>query len=157
MLYMAPTPLKSQIPVVKRFWKSSPNCCFFEKVTNLKVKNMKNIKRFWKIFLMGNFLFCFATGIGLDTTHGTGPLEIADTSRKTFLKKFPTLSIFWKLNNLRELSRSWDRQTMKSEKNRHFWEYEFFPSSNPQKPSFSLKLDTMRMSKLLTATKKNKN
>ena len=38
-----------------------------------------------------------------------------------------------------------------------FWEYAIFPSSNPQKPPFSLKLELMRMSKFLTATKKNKN
>ena len=45
---------------------------------------------------------------------------------------------------------------MISEKNRYFWEYAIFPSSNPQKPPFLLKLELMRMSKILTATKKIK-
>ena len=50
-------PLKSQILFAKRFWKSSPNCCFFEKVTNLKIKKSENIRLFLDIFLLRNFKF----------------------------------------------------------------------------------------------------
>ena len=42
-------------------------------------------------------------------------------------------------------------------KNGYFWESEFFPSSNHEKPPFSLKLETMRMSKFSTASKNIKN
>ena len=58
-----PHPLKSQIPVAKRFWKSSLNCWFFEKVENL------NFKKFENTIISRNY-FLWKT-------------ESADTSRKT--------------------------------------------------------------------------
>ena len=39
----------------------------------------------------------------------------------------------------------------------HFWDFEFFPSPNPEKPPFSLKLEVMRISPEKTATKNIKN
>ena len=52
---MLGTPLKSQIPPAKRFWKSFQNWCFFEKVANLKVYNFWRKKICWTIFSWKTF------------------------------------------------------------------------------------------------------
>ena len=76
---------------------------------------------------------------------------------KNHYKYCQTYFLIQKFKFLKELSQSWDHQTDKCEKNMNFWDYEFFPCSNPKKPPFSWKLEMMWVSSEKTATKKIKN